>query len=64
MSFFSPIVTFVESRKFWTAFLAFVFMLIPLYNPSLPVWYNPLIGFLGAIGVFAIPNEPKIPPTL
>lgn len=54
--FFSSLVTFVESRKFWTAFVGFLLSMIPLYVHELPVWYNALVAFLTAIGVYVVPN--------
>ena len=55
-----PILSFVESRKFYVALIGFILVLVQVYYPSLPVWYAPVVSFLTAIGVFSVPNTPKV----
>lgn len=55
--FFTPLLSFVTSRKFYVALIGFLLILIPLYIQPVPEWYEPLIAFLTAIGVYAVPNS-------
>ena len=59
-NFFAPILSFIESRKFYVALLGFALVLVQLYFPTLPIWYAPLVTFLTAIGVFSLENVPKV----
>ena len=58
-NFFAPILSFVESKKFYVALIGFILVVVQLYYPTLPMWYAPLVSFLTAIGVFTVSNEPK-----
>lgn len=58
-NFFTPLLNFVQSRKFYIALIGFILILVQLYFPTLPVWYAPLVSFLTAIGVFSVTNIPK-----
>ena len=59
-NFFTPLLSFVQSKKFYVALLGFALVLVQLYFPTLPVWYAPLVTFLTAIGVFSVTNEKKL----
>ena len=57
--FFSDILDFATSRKFYVALVGAVLQAIPLFfapEPA-PEWYHILVAFFTAIGIYSVPNK-------
>ena len=55
-NYYSSVIRFVESRKFYVALIGFILILVQIYYPELPAWYAPVVSFLTALGVYSAPN--------
>lgn len=55
-NYMDDLINFAKSRKFYVAVIGFVLGLIQLYMPD-QQWYAPLVAFLTAVGVYAVPND-------
>lgn len=58
MAFFTDILNLTKTRKFWVGILTAAAEAVVIYLADMPE-FAPLLGLLGAIGVYQVPNGKK-----